>query len=371
MARQSRSKRAPKATGRPSARERSGAGGGANGGGPDVERGAEATAKAASDQTHGAEGDQTRGAAGDQTRSAAGGVAPDRGDAPAPLAAGLHLAATPIGSAGDVTLSVLDALARADVIAAEDTRRATKLMAIHGVARRGRPVVPYHDHNGPAQRPRLLARMAAGESVVYVSDAGTPLVADPGWRLAREAIDAGLRVAALPGASALLAALSVSGLPTDRFLFAGFTAPKAAARRRDLAALAATPATLVFYESPRRLAGLLADMVDVFGGERAASVSRELTKRYEETIRGALSDLADRFDGAPPKGEIVVCVGPPAPAEAGPEALDDALRDALKTARVADAARDVAAAFGVPRRDAYARALKIAEEDEETAGDVD
>ncbi|MEM8752687.1 MAG: 16S rRNA (cytidine(1402)-2'-O)-methyltransferase [Pseudomonadota bacterium] len=280
-------------------------------------------------------------------------------EAPAPLAPGLHVAATPIGAAGDVTLRALDALARADVIAAEDTRRALKLMAIHGVPRRGRPVVAYHDHNGPAQRPGLLRRMAAGESVVYVSDAGTPLIADPGWRLAREAIDAGIDVVALPGASALLAALAVSGLPTDRFLFAGFLPPKAAARRRELAALAPTPATLVFYESPRRLAALLADMAEVLGPDRAAAVSRELTKRHEETRRGPLRDLAEAFAGPAPKGEIVVCVGPRVAGAEGEADLDEALLEAMADASLSDAAKRVATTLGLPRKAVYARALAL------------
>lgn len=283
--------------------------------------------------------------------------------APARLACGLYLAATPIGAADDVTLRALDALARADVIAAEDTRRAQKLMTIHGLDRARRPIVPYHDHNGAAQRPRLLARIEAGESVVCVTDAGTPLVADPGWKLAKEAILRGLPVFALPGASALLAALTVSGLPTDRFMFAGFLPPKRAARRADLAALAGVPATLVFYESPRRLAAALADMAAVLGGGREAAVCRELTKLHEETRRGALADLAEACEGPPPKGEIVVCVGPPPPRETTADEVDDALRAALNAARPSDAARDVAAALGLPKREVYARALALAGKD--------
>lgn len=282
--------------------------------------------------------------------------------APARLPPGLYLAATPIGAAGDVTLRALDALARADVIAAEDTRRALKLMSLHGVARRGRPMIPYHDHNGASQRPGLLQRIAEGESVVCVTDAGTPLVADPGWRLAREAIDAGLPVAALPGASALLAALTVSGLPTDRFFFAGFPPPKQAARRKMLAELAAVPGTLVFYESPRRLGALLADMKDVLGADRQASVSRELTKLYEETRRGPVAELAEMYRDAAPKGEIVVCVGPPDAAAPDAADLDDALNEALKAAGVRDAAKLVSLRLGLPKRAVYARALELAKE---------
>ncbi|MEM7267724.1 MAG: 16S rRNA (cytidine(1402)-2'-O)-methyltransferase [Pseudomonadota bacterium] len=272
---------------------------------------------------------------------------------------GLYLAATPIGAANDVTLRVLDALARADVIAAEDTRRAAKLMQIHGIARTGRPLIPYHDHNGAEARPGLLKRIQEGAAVVCVSDAGTPLIADPGWRLAREAIDLGLMVAPLPGASALLAALSVAGLPTDRFLFAGFLPPKKAARRADLAELASTPATLVFYESPQRLAGALSDMADVLGN-RSAAVSRELTKLYEETRRDRLSELAAHYaDTGPPKGEIVVTVGPPERREATDDEIDEALRVALKLNSTKDAAKEVAERLNLPRKRIYARALEL------------
>jgi 16S rRNA (cytidine1402-2'-O)-methyltransferase len=280
---------------------------------------------------------------------------------PGPLAPGLYLVATPIGNARDITLRALDVLAAADVLAAEDTRNTRRLLAIHGVRRPpGGSLVPYHDHNGPAQRPRLLAALAEGRSVALVSDAGTPLVADPGWRLAAEAIAAGHPVTAVPGASAALAALSVAGLPTDRFLFAGFPPPRGPARRRALAELAAVPATLVFYESPRRLAESLADMAAVLGPGRPAAVCRELTKRFEETRRGPLDALAAAAATAPaPKGEIVVLVGPP-PAEAASEAeLDAALAAALAGQSVRDAADTVAAALGLPRRQVYARALAL------------
>lgn len=279
------------------------------------------------------------------------------------LAPGLYLAATPIGAANDVTVRALDALARADVIAAEDTRQARKLMMLHGIEPAGRPVIPYHDHNGAAQRPKLMARIEAGESVVCVSDAGTPLIADPGWRLAKEAIERGLFVTALPGASALLAALTISGLPTDRFLFAGFPPPKQTARRKDLAALAAVPATLVFYESPRRLGALLADMALTLGGDREAAVCRELTKLHEEARRGTLAALAERYAGDPPKGEIVVCVGPPLEKAADEADVDAFMRDALKTMSDRDAARAATETFGMPRKTAYARALALRRED--------
>jgi 16S rRNA (cytidine1402-2'-O)-methyltransferase len=289
---------------------------------------------------------------------------PPAADRPGPLAPGLYLVATPIGNARDITLRALDVLAAADVLAAEDTRNTRRLLAIHGVRRPpGGVLLPYHDHNGPAQRPRLLAALAEGRSVALVSDAGTPLVADPGWRLAAEAIAAGHPVTAVPGASAALAALSVAGLPTDRFLFAGFPPPRGAARRRALAELAAVPATLVFYESPRRLAESLADMAAVLGPGRPAAVCRELTKRFEETRRGPLAALAAAAAAAPaPKGEVVVLVGPPA-AEAASEAdLDAALAAALAGQSVRDAAEAVAAALGLPRRQVYARALALGRE---------
>jgi 16S rRNA (cytidine1402-2'-O)-methyltransferase len=224
--------------------------------------------------------------------------------------------------------------------------------------------VPYHDHNGAAQRPRLLAALDGGRSVALVSDAGTPLVADPGYRLAAAAIAAGHAVTAVPGASALLAALAVAGLPTDRFLFAGFLPPRRAARRRALAEFAAVPATLVFYESPRRLAASLADMAEVLGSARPAAVCRELTKRFEETRRAPLGELARAYAAAPEvKGEIVVLAGGPAAepaAGADDAALDAALAEALAGQSVRDAAAVVAAALGLPRRAVYARALELA-----------
>lgn len=284
--------------------------------------------------------------------------APGRDPAAASLAPGLYLVATPIGHARDITLRALDILAGADLLAAEDTRNTRRLLDIHGIRRRG-GLVPYHDHNGAAQRPRLLAALAEGRSVALVSDAGTPLVADPGWRLAAEATAAGHAVTAAPGASALLAALSVAGLPTDRFLFAGFLPPKQTARRRALEELAAVPATLVFYESPHRLAESLADMADRLG-DRPAAVCRELTKRFEETRRGSLSALAAAYAAAAePRGEIVVLAGPPLPRETSEDELDAALTAALAAGSVRDAADAVAVALGLPRRRVYARALEL------------
>jgi 16S rRNA (cytidine1402-2'-O)-methyltransferase len=273
---------------------------------------------------------------------------------------GLYLVATPIGTADDITLRALEILRRADVLAAEDTRNARRLMELHGVSVGGRPLVAYHDHNGPQMRPRLMAALAEGKTVAYMSDAGTPLVADPGFRLAEAAIAEGYMVSTAPGASALLAALAVAGLPTDRFLFAGFAPPKSAARKTFLAEFAAVPATLVFYESPRRLAKALADMAQVLG-DRPAAVCRELTKKFEEVRRGSLDELARAYPD-PPKGEIVVVVGPPAAVQADATDVDTALRSALAHGSVRDAAQAVAEDLGIPRKQAYARALELARE---------
>ncbi|RMH46754.1 MAG: 16S rRNA (cytidine(1402)-2'-O)-methyltransferase [Alphaproteobacteria bacterium] len=292
--------------------------------------------------------------------------ADDRGDAAGggvgavPPAPGLWLVATPIGAARDITLRALDILAGADVLAAEDTRRTRHLLDIHGIALRGRPILPYHDHNGPQMRPVILGHLARGASVAYVSDAGTPLVADPGYRLVAEAIAAGHPVHAAPGPSAVLAALCVSGLPTDRFMFAGFLPPKPAARARFLARLAAVPATLVLMEAPHRLAEGLAAMAEALGPDRPAAICRELTKLHEEVRRGALGELAAGLAAAPrPRGEIVLVVGPPADAGTAEADLDTALHDALARMSLKDAVQAVAAATGLPRRRVYARALAL------------
>lgn len=276
----------------------------------------------------------------------------------APPSPGLYLVATPIGNARDITLRALDILAGADVLAAEDTRSARRLLDIHGVPLGGRPLVPYHDHNGPRMRPRLLGDLAAGRSVAYVSDAGTPLVADPGYRLAAEATAAGHLVTAVPGASAVLAALSVAGLATDRFFFAGFPPSQSGPRRRWLEELAAVPATLVLFESPRRAAASLADMGAAFGPERRAALCRELTKRHEEVRRGSLAELADGAAADPPRGEVVIAVARASGEAAAPD-LDAALAAALETMSVRDATAAVAAATGRPRREVYQAALGL------------
>jgi 16S rRNA (cytidine1402-2'-O)-methyltransferase len=270
---------------------------------------------------------------------------------------GLVIVATPIGNAGDIGLRALEVLRRADVIACEDTRVTGTLMARYGIAT---PLVAYHEHNAPRMRPRLLARLARGETIALVSDAGTPLVSDPGYKLVRAAIDAGLPVGAVPGASAAMAALVISGLPPDRFLFVGFLPPRPAARRGELRELAGVRATLIVFESAGRLAETLADMAALLGA-RDAAVARELTKLHEEVRRGTLADLQEHYAAAaPPKGEIVIVVGPPtAPAAVDDAAVDAALRQALETASLRDAVAAVAASLGAPRRRVYARALAL------------
>jgi len=272
---------------------------------------------------------------------------------------GLHFVATPIGAARDITLRALDILAGADVLAAEDTRTLRHLMEMHGVALNGRMVLAYHDHNGDQMRPRLIEALKAGKSVAYASEAGTPLVADPGFQLARAAIDEGLTVLAAPGPSALLCALSVSGLPTDRFFFAGFLPPKSAARKTSLRDLAQVPGSIIFYESPRRIDACLRDMIETLGPNRQAAICRELTKRFEEILRGTLADLSKSLAGRDLKGEIVVVVDRADPVPASAQTVEDALREALKTQSSKDAAAQVAQAFGLTRRDLYQLALSL------------
>jgi 16S rRNA (cytidine1402-2'-O)-methyltransferase len=280
-----------------------------------------------------------------------------------PLQPGLYFVATPIGAARDITLRALDILASADVIAAEDTRTARHLMRIHGISAGDRPVIPYHDHNGAEMRPRLIRMIAEGKSVAYASEAGTPLVADPGYQLARDVIGAGLPVISAPGPSAVLAALTVSGLPTDRFLFAGFPPTAKGARKKWLAELAEIPATLVLYESPKRVQGLLGDLVQCFGAERQAAVCRELTKRFEEVSRGSLGELVEAYEGRSVKGEIVVLVDRAPVRTADAASMTAALRAALREKSVKDAAADVAEALGLPKRQVYQAALELEKEE--------
>lgn len=283
-----------------------------------------------------------------------------------PLGPGLHLLATPIGAAEDLSLRGLAALREADALACEDTRSLRKLMDIHGVPLRGRPLIAYHDHNGEAARPKVLARLATGESVVYASDAGTPLIADPGYKLAEAARAAGHRVSALPGPSAALTALLLSGLPTDAFSFIGFPPAKAAARRRFFERWAAVPGTLVLFEAPRRTAETLAEMAEILGRERPAALTRELTKRHEEVRRGTLESLAEGAAADPPRGEVALVVAPAPAAEAGEAEIDALLLDQLATQSVKDAVRTVVERLGAPRKMVYQRALALKGMDHKT-----
>lgn len=286
----------------------------------------------------------------------------ETGPVRAKLPPGLHFIATPIGAARDITLRALDILAAADVLAAEDTRTLRHLMEIHGVPLNGRPMVAYHDHNGDQARPRLLAALAEGKSVVYASEAGTPLVADPGYQLGRAVIDAGYTVLAAPGPSAVLAALTVSGLPSDRFLFAGFPPSSGGPRQTFLRGIAQSDATVILYESPKRIQKLLDDLWQITETTRRIVVCRELTKRFEEVTRGTLEEVRAAYDGRDVKGEIVVLIDRAPDRAVTPEDLDTALREALRAHRLKDAAALVSEAFGLPKREVYQRALQLAAE---------
>ncbi|WP_018388529.1 16S rRNA (cytidine(1402)-2'-O)-methyltransferase [Ancylobacter sp. FA202] len=269
---------------------------------------------------------------------------------------GLYIVATPIGNLGDVTLRALETLAGADIIACEDTRITRRLLERYGIETK---LVAYHDHNAEQARPRLLARLAEGGVVAQVSDAGTPLISDPGYKLVAAAIEAGHRVIPLPGASASLAALVAAGLPTDRFFFEGFLPPKSGARRTRISELKTLPATLILYESGPRLPESLADLHEGLG-PRPAAVCRELTKTFEEARRGTLDVLAAFYaEAGPPRGEIVLVIGPPGAEESSAADLDVALKQALASLSVKDAAAAVATATGLPRRAVYARALAL------------
>lgn len=275
------------------------------------------------------------------------------------LAPGLYFVATPIGTARDITLRALDTLASADVIAAEDTRSLRRLMEIHGVPLEGRRVLAYHDHSGPGDRARLLAALSEGASVAYASEAGTPLIADPGHDLSRAAAEAGHLVTCVPGASAVTTALTMAGLPTDAFFFAGFLPNAQTARRTRLEDLREVPGTLVFYESPKRVAASLADMAEVLGGERPAAMCRELTKKFEEVRRGTLDELAESLREARPKGEIVLLVDRARSSPVNASDLESDLKQALAEHSVRDAADLVARLHGLPRRQVYQLALTL------------
>ena len=277
---------------------------------------------------------------------------------PAP---GLYVVATPIGNLGDITVRALEVLASADVIACEDTRKSRVLMERYGLTT---PLTAYHDHNGPQARPALLQRLTDGEVVALISDAGTPLIADPGYKLVVAAREAGHSVFSVPGPSALTAALSIAGQPTDQFSFHGFLPAKAKARADAIAGLAELPGTLCLYEAPSRLADSLAALSDGLGADRLASVVRELTKTFETVNQATLGDLAQHYsEDEAPRGEIVIIIGPAPAREVSQEDVDAALRTALATQRTKDAAAEVAKAFDLPKRDVYQRALALRDED--------
>ncbi len=276
-------------------------------------------------------------------------------DLPEPLAPGLYIVATPIGNLGDLSPRAADTLRRAHLIAAEDTRVTAKLLQHIGSTQ---PMMPYHDHNADAVRPKLIARLAT-EAVALVSDAGTPLISDPGYKLVRDARAAGAAVTTLPGPCAAVAALTLAGLPTDRFLFAGFLPSKAGARAAAIDEVRSLRATLVFYEAGPRLAATLAALAERLG-PRPAAVAREISKRFEEVVDGDLATLAARYADAPPKGEIVIIVGPPAePPAATAEDLDAMLERAMAQAPLKTAVAEVADALDLPRKQVYSRALEL------------
>jgi 16S rRNA (cytidine1402-2'-O)-methyltransferase len=292
----------------------------------------------------------------DERSQASDGQAPRK----PPLAPGLHIVATPIGNMRDITLRALDVLQAADLIACEDTRVFAKLAGQYGITA---PTVAYSDATQDTNEARIVRALEAGKRVALVSDAGMPLISDPGYRLVRAALAKGLAVTSAPGPSAVPLALALSGLPTDRFFFGGFLPARESERRRAIAAAAPVPATLVFFEAPHRLAASLADLAALLGA-RPAAVARELTKLFEEVRRGSLSELASHYARHPDvKGEIAIVIGAPGE-EAAPQAgvLDEALRSALAGASVKDAAAEVAARYGLKRREVYARALELRRE---------
>lgn len=278
------------------------------------------------------------------------------------LAPGVYLVGVPIGTARDITLRALDVLASADLLAAEDTRSLRKLMEIHGVPLDGRRIHSLHDHSGSGVQDRLLAAVAEGQSVAYASEAGMPLIADPGFELVRAARDAGVKVTTAPGPSAVPSALAMAGLPTDAFHFAGFLPSSKGARRRALGALAEIQATLVLFESPKRLAATLRDAAEVLGPVRQAAICREITKKFEETLRGSLSELCEQISDRSVKGEIVLLIDRGEKGgEVSEKLLDDMILAALENGSLKDAAAEVARATGLKKRDVYQRALALSD----------
>jgi 16S rRNA (cytidine1402-2'-O)-methyltransferase len=277
-------------------------------------------------------------------------------DAACKLPPGLYVVATPIGHLGDITLRALATLAQADAIACEDTRNSGALLKAFGIAK---PLFSYHDHNEDARRQEVLRRISTGQAITLISDAGMPLIADPGFKLVRDCRAAGYAVFVIPGANAAVTAMAGCGLPTDRFMFAGFLPPKSAARKKDILALKATDATLIFYEAPQWLAASLADMAEMLGADRPAAVARELTKFFEETRRGTLSELAAHYAANQARGEIVIVVGAGDQAAAQDGDVDALLAERLKMLTVRDAVAEVAEMTGGKKKDIYARALAL------------
>jgi 16S rRNA (cytidine1402-2'-O)-methyltransferase len=273
-----------------------------------------------------------------------------------PLASGLYIVATPIGNLGDITLRALAVLSRVDLICCEDTRHSRTLLAHFGI---DRPLRAYHEHNADAERPRLLAMLAEGRSIALISDAGTPLVSDPGFKLVRACIEAGHHVTSLPGASAVMTAIVTSGLPTDQFHYAGFLPVREGQRRTRIAELGAVPATVVIFEAPGRLAASLADIADVLGGDRPVAVARELTKRFEETRRGTAAEVAAWAAAEPARGEVVILLAPPAHHEATNAEIEAALAPLIAELGVKEAAKAVASRLGVARSRAYSIGLVV------------
>lgn len=272
-----------------------------------------------------------------------------------PLAPGLHLVATPIGHLADMSLRAISTLARADIVYCEDTRHSRTLLAHYAIRTSLRP---YHEHNAESERPRILDELAAGRTIALISDAGTPLISDPGFKLVREAAAAGHAVTSVPGPSATLAALTVAGLPTDAFFFAGFLPPKEGARRSRLAELAPVPGTLVFFEAPNRTAATLADLRDALGN-RDAALARELTKLHEQVLRGSLAELATQTEKTPPKGEVVIVVGPPVDEDVTDQAITERLAPALESLSLRDATKMVSDTLKVPKARVYDIALAL------------
>ncbi|MDD7909583.1 16S rRNA (cytidine(1402)-2'-O)-methyltransferase [Pseudovibrio exalbescens] len=283
------------------------------------------------------------------------------------IQSGLYIVSTPIGNLGDITVRALETLAACDFVACEDTRVTGVLMQRFGLKT---PLMTYHEHNAAKQRPKILEALEAGKAIALVSDAGTPLISDPGYRLVNDVVEAGHSVFPIPGASALLTGLVGAGLPSDTVLFAGFLSQKAGARQKRLEEVKDIPATLIFYESPHRLSATLADMARILGPERPGVVARELTKKFEEFQRAPLQDLVERYSGDRPKGEIVILIGPPAEKEPDAADADRLLLEALQTMPVSAAAKTVSKATGLERKTLYARAMELKDgASNEDAGD--